>query len=1219
MDERALTLPPDVLYGLLAQKATLVGLGRTFYVSATGSDSNSGTSPGSPWQTVTKVNGFTFLPGDRVLFNGGDNFSGVTLTPGQSGTQAAPITFGSYGNGRATITMTTNDAVFIWNKSWITIQDLILVGSSAGTAFSAHLGIDLFSDSGAKSTGIIVANCDASQYQHGLGIGAAATASGWSNVTVTNCDFHGNRDNGIITYNQTAWTPGSPAYANSNITITNTRCYSNLGNSANTTGNTGSGIQLGNVNTATISGCTAYSNGSNNGFVSGGPVGIWCFTSTNVTITNCLSYSNRSGTAADGDGFDIDVDCTSCVIEYCLSYDNGGAGILMFGATGTNLDHSGNVARYNLCWGNARGTGTNYGEITLGGNIASDAVYNNTCYSKPNGATDIPALRALTGTTVTGNTVRNNIFYSTSTTGAVVVADTAYTTAALLMQGNAYYGPTVNAVKWGATTYTSLATWRAAVAGQEQIAASNVGVLGTDPVLSSPSTAPTVTDASTMTTYTGLQLLSTSPVLQAGLDLNALFAVNPGTVDFYGAAPTVPVSIGADEQDIGANYVTRLGATAYTSANAATVTTPSFTPADSTLLVVYCSMGNGTGGASSLGQVSDSVNGTTGWVRLAGDASATGGVAEIWARDIGTGASMTVTYDPGGAGASGLDIIAEWYSNARPVASQPGATATNGGTTAYTTTVTTTVSGSIVAGALGRATDAQTVTANGMTTKLGQVNGTSGDTAALFRSTSLTGITGTLVLGFTNPAAGANRMALAEILPATTTITAAEAGKAPLALATVGTALKVAIEIGASPAPVAARGTAVKVVAQTGTAPLGLAAWGTAARKQAQTGTAPLAAATTGLDVKRAVETGSGPLGVAATGVGKHISTGHVGRAPLGVATTGLPGHTSSGHTGTAPYATATRGTAAKVAGQAGTVSATAATRGTAVKVTAQAGAEPVPVAGTAAGRKVAPQTGREPLAVTAEGTAVKAAPQRGPAPLAAATSGTAAKRAPQTGTEPVALSTYNSTAIFPRAQSGVCPVGISTYGTARKVAPEIGRAPLGVAATGTAAKRAATAGVAALATTARTAAATGHGATGRAPLGVSGTATGRKVALPAGTAGLVVAGAGRVVKRATPGGSAPLPLATVGGLVTKRVSSRGSAPLCLVPTLDPSKQARPVAGRALVLLVTWHTDRYTRRPATGATSRPATGSTARPATGATARPDGGETRRPYTGLRVRP
>jgi hypothetical protein len=170
--------------------------------------------------------------------------------------------------------------------------------------------------------------------------------------------------------------------------------------------------------------------------------------------------------------------------------------------------------------------------------------------------------------------------------------------------------------------------------------------------------------------------------------------------------------------------------------------------------------------------VSDSVNGTTGWVRLAGDASATGGVAEIWARDIGTGASMTVTYDPGGAGASGLDIIAEWYSNARPVASQPGATATNGGTTAYTTTVTTTVSGSIVAGALGRATDAQTVTANGMTTKLGQVNGTSGDTAALFRSTSLTGITGTLVLGFTNPAAGANRMALAEILPASTGSTA---------------------------------------------------------------------------------------------------------------------------------------------------------------------------------------------------------------------------------------------------------------------------------------------------------------------------------------------------------------------------------------------------------------------------------------------------------------
>jgi hypothetical protein len=530
--------------------------------------------------------------------------------------------------------------------------------------------------------------------------------------------------------------------------------------------------------------------------------------------------------------------------------------------------------------------------------------------------------------------------------------------------------------------------------------------------------------------------------------------------------------------------IRELGSTAYATANTATITTASFTPAANTLLVAYCSMGNGLGVASSLGTVTDSVSGT--WTRLAGDASATGGVAEIWVKDAGASpAAQTVTYDPGGAGASGLDIIVKWYIGALPAASQTGATADERWHHRLHHVDHTTTTGSLVVGALGRATDAQTLTASTGTTILGQVNGTSGDTAALFRATRFTATPGATTFGFSNAPAGANRMALAEILPAVNTWTTGatpEGGTGPLGLATVGTAVKVAIEAGVSPAAVATRGTAVKVVAQTGTAPLGLAARGTAARKQAQTGTAPLAAATTGLDVKRAVETGAGPLGVAATGVGKHISTGHVGRAPLGVATTGLPGHISTGHTGTAPYATATRGTAAKVAGQAGTVPAAVATRGTAVKVTAQAGVEPVPVAGTAAGRKVAPQTAREPLAVTAEATAVKVAPQRGPAPLAAATTGTAVKVAPEAGRVPLTLTTYNTTAIVPRAQGGVCAVGISTYGTARKVAPEIGRAPLGVAATGTAGKRAATAGVAALATTARTAAATGHGATGRAP-----------------------------------------------------------------------------------------------------------------------------------------
>ena len=70
-----------------------------YYVAAAGSDSNSGTSPSAPWQTIAKVNGATFLPGDSILFNRGDAWYGTSLTVPSAGSSGSPITFGAYGSG----------------------------------------------------------------------------------------------------------------------------------------------------------------------------------------------------------------------------------------------------------------------------------------------------------------------------------------------------------------------------------------------------------------------------------------------------------------------------------------------------------------------------------------------------------------------------------------------------------------------------------------------------------------------------------------------------------------------------------------------------------------------------------------------------------------------------------------------------------------------------------------------------------------------------------------------------------------------------------------------------------------------------------------------------------------------------------------------------------------------------------------------------------------
>ena len=74
------------------------GTGRTYYVSPSGSDSNSGLSPGSPWQTIAKVNSAALLPGDTVLFQRGGEWH-ESLTAPSSGAAGNPISFADYGTG----------------------------------------------------------------------------------------------------------------------------------------------------------------------------------------------------------------------------------------------------------------------------------------------------------------------------------------------------------------------------------------------------------------------------------------------------------------------------------------------------------------------------------------------------------------------------------------------------------------------------------------------------------------------------------------------------------------------------------------------------------------------------------------------------------------------------------------------------------------------------------------------------------------------------------------------------------------------------------------------------------------------------------------------------------------------------------------------------------------------------------------------------------------
>lgn len=85
------------LFGLLILLAA-PSWAATYYVKNGGSDGAAGTSDGTAWATLSKVNGATLNPGDSVLFKAGSVWR-ETLSPPSSGTAGNPITFGNYSTG----------------------------------------------------------------------------------------------------------------------------------------------------------------------------------------------------------------------------------------------------------------------------------------------------------------------------------------------------------------------------------------------------------------------------------------------------------------------------------------------------------------------------------------------------------------------------------------------------------------------------------------------------------------------------------------------------------------------------------------------------------------------------------------------------------------------------------------------------------------------------------------------------------------------------------------------------------------------------------------------------------------------------------------------------------------------------------------------------------------------------------------------------------------
>lgn len=507
-----------------------------YYVSPSGNDSGPGTAPGTgAWQTISKVNVSNFGAGDRIFFEGGQSFGGtLAFGSGDTGTAENPIILSSYGGGRATINAGNNKGLSIYNTAGFAISELIVSGTWDATSQSGNTsnGIEIYMDlpGTTKLDFVHVDNVEVRGFkQNGILIGAHpadGSKSGWTNVQLAGCVAHDNGAAGISSFGY--FSSNATTYAHAEIVVRDCTVYSNRG-VQNTGNHSGSGILLADVDGATIERCLAYDNGDLNNYTNGGPIGIWTYDSNDVLIQFNESHSNKSGGATlDGGGFDLDGGVTNSTVQYNYSHGNEGAGYLVFQFSGARPLLGGNVIRYNISENDGR-KGSYAGILVGGGStVQNNRFHNNTLYISP-APSGMPAAFKNLGVG-TANTLRNNIF---QTSGGVLLIDSSNAaTSSLLFQGNDYWpGGSTFAIKWGASTYSTLAAWRTAT-GQEKNGAADTGS-AVDPLLNDPGNGGTVGDPALLSDLGAYRLNPASPLINSGLDLLALFGVSPGSRDYF--------------------------------------------------------------------------------------------------------------------------------------------------------------------------------------------------------------------------------------------------------------------------------------------------------------------------------------------------------------------------------------------------------------------------------------------------------------------------------------------------------------------------------------------------------------------------------------------------------------------------------------------------------------------------------------------------------------
>ncbi len=516
----------------------------SYYIDPTGDDANDGKQPTSAWRTIERANQHAFQPGESLLLAGGKSFVGnLVLDAQDAGTAADPVIVGSFGNGSATIRAGLGSCVVVENAGGVEIENLICVGDDRTKSQGSGVAFVNSLPGNTRLSHVRVRGVEASgfgralpgpqdflgfQPPHGAGIfvggvPADGSKSGFDDVAVSRSVAHDNAYYGILITGY--WSQSSTSYANRHVRIADCLVYDNTGDPLFKDNHSGSGILLEDVDDGVVERCVAHDNGAQCFSSAGGPAGIWTAGSNKVTIQDCESYRNHSGSLIDGDGFDLDGGSTNCVLQYNYSHHNDGAGILLYTYGGAPFEHRDNVVRYNVTENDAV-KAPQYGAIFVrndGSGISGLQIYNNTIISN---------LTSAAAVNVDGNGASvsfwNNVILTKP--GAAFV-NLSNDRDAVVFQGNLYWSGGADFSITGDTRFTSIQAWRER--GKERLQGAPVGGFAS-PALNLDAARGTDGDLSRLATLLAFSRGPEGAAVDDAVDIESVYKVDPGPRDFAG-------------------------------------------------------------------------------------------------------------------------------------------------------------------------------------------------------------------------------------------------------------------------------------------------------------------------------------------------------------------------------------------------------------------------------------------------------------------------------------------------------------------------------------------------------------------------------------------------------------------------------------------------------------------------------------------------------------